>query len=142
MLRAARDQGLPGVLAKRLDSGYRPGQRSRDWRDITGVDVTQVVVGGWRPREADGLPASLLVGTSREDGISYLGSVSAGLTESQRRELAPQLRRAARRTSPFPPGAPADGHWVTPSLVGEVVFDGWTRRDTLHRPRWRGLLPP
>lgn len=141
VLRAARDQGLPGVLAKRLDSGYRPGQRSRDWREVTGVDVVQVVVGGWRPREVDGLPGSLLVGTTGENGISYLGTVSAGLTESQRRELAPRLRRAARRTSPFSSGAPADGHWVTPSLAGEVVFDGWTRRGTLRRPHWRGSLP-
>ncbi len=142
VLRAARSQGLPGVLAKRLDSGYRPGRRSRDWREITGVDVTQVVIGGWRPRGGDGLPASLLVGASGEGGVSYLGAVSAGLTEPQRQALAPRLRRTARRTSPFSSGAPADGCWVTPALVGEVVFDGWTQRGTLRRPRWRGLLRP
>lgn len=138
VLRAARDRGLPGVLAKRLESGYRPGRRSRDWREITGVDALQVVIGGWRPRAADGLPASLLVGAP--DGTAYLGTVSAGLTEPQRHELAPRLHRAARRSSPFPAGAPAGGRWVTPSLHGEVVFEGWTRRGTLRRPRWRGLL--
>ncbi len=31
-MRAARDQGLPGVVAKRLDSGYEPGRRSRAWQ--------------------------------------------------------------------------------------------------------------
>jgi len=31
---AARDQGLPGVLAKRLDSAYEPGKRSPAWRHI------------------------------------------------------------------------------------------------------------
>jgi bifunctional non-homologous end joining protein LigD len=35
-LRASREQGLPGVLAKRLDSPYRPGQRSADWLVIEG----------------------------------------------------------------------------------------------------------
>lgn len=140
VLRAARDQGLPGVLAKRLVSGYRPGRRSRDWLEITGVDVRQVVIGGWRPRGADGLPASLLLGAGDDGELSYLGTVSAGLTEPERRMLAPRLRRAARRSSPFSSGAPADGQWVTPSLAGEVVFDGWTQRGTLHRPRWRGLL--
>jgi bifunctional non-homologous end joining protein LigD len=34
-LRAARDQGLPGVVAKRLESSYRPGRRSRDWLSVT-----------------------------------------------------------------------------------------------------------
>ncbi|TCB90961.1 ATP-dependent DNA ligase [Micromonospora zingiberis] len=33
-LRTAREQGLPGVVAKRLDSVYEPGQRSRAWRSI------------------------------------------------------------------------------------------------------------
>jgi bifunctional non-homologous end joining protein LigD len=31
---AARLQGLAGVVGKRLDSVYRPGERTRDWREI------------------------------------------------------------------------------------------------------------
>jgi bifunctional non-homologous end joining protein LigD len=31
LLEAAKAQGLPGVVAKRLDSAYAPGKRSRDW---------------------------------------------------------------------------------------------------------------
>jgi bifunctional non-homologous end joining protein LigD len=31
LLEAARAQGLPGVVAKRLDSEYDQGKRSRDW---------------------------------------------------------------------------------------------------------------
>ncbi|TDC32547.1 ATP-dependent DNA ligase [Micromonospora sp. 15K316] len=33
-LRTSREQGLPGVVAKRLDSGYEPGRRSRRWLSI------------------------------------------------------------------------------------------------------------
>ncbi|WP_204037227.1 DNA polymerase ligase N-terminal domain-containing protein [Micromonospora qiuiae] len=33
-LHAAREQGLPGVVAKRLDSVYEPGRRSPTWRSI------------------------------------------------------------------------------------------------------------
>ena len=33
-LRTAREQGLPGVVAKRLDSPYEPGRRSRRWLSI------------------------------------------------------------------------------------------------------------
>jgi bifunctional non-homologous end joining protein LigD len=35
-LRASREQGLPGVTAKRLDSPYQPGKRSREWLSIRG----------------------------------------------------------------------------------------------------------
>jgi bifunctional non-homologous end joining protein LigD len=31
---ASRDQGMPGVLAKRLDSPYRAGETGKDWREI------------------------------------------------------------------------------------------------------------
>jgi bifunctional non-homologous end joining protein LigD len=36
-LRASREQGLPGVVAKRLESPYRPGERSGDWRSVPPV---------------------------------------------------------------------------------------------------------
>jgi bifunctional non-homologous end joining protein LigD len=34
LLEASREQGLDGIVAKRLASPYRPGQRSRDWREL------------------------------------------------------------------------------------------------------------
>jgi bifunctional non-homologous end joining protein LigD len=34
LLQAARAKGLWGLVAKRLDSPYRPGRRSDDWREI------------------------------------------------------------------------------------------------------------
>lgn len=49
VLRAGRDQGLRGLLAKRLDSVYRPGRRSRDWVEVGDVQVREVVIGGWLP---------------------------------------------------------------------------------------------
>lgn len=34
LLEASREQGLDGIVAKRLASPYRPGYRSRDWREL------------------------------------------------------------------------------------------------------------
>ena len=31
---AAKQRGLAGVIAKRLDSAYEPGTRTRDWREV------------------------------------------------------------------------------------------------------------
>ena len=33
-LQASREQGLPGVVAKRLDAPYTPGRRTRDWLKV------------------------------------------------------------------------------------------------------------
>ena len=34
VLAAAAENGMPGILAKRLQSPYQPGERSRDWRRV------------------------------------------------------------------------------------------------------------
>ncbi|MCW2507733.1 MAG: polymerase LigD, ligase domain protein, partial [Modestobacter sp.] len=61
---ASLENGLEGVVAKRLESTYRPGGRGPDWRKIKNIRSQSVVVGGWRPgagRRAGGI-GSLLVG--------------------------------------------------------------------------------
>ena len=52
VLTAARAAGLEGVVLKRLDSPYRPGARSADWRKVKLVASQSAVVGGFTPAEA------------------------------------------------------------------------------------------
>ena len=37
VLAAARENGIGGIVAKRLDAPYRPGRRSKDWQKITAL---------------------------------------------------------------------------------------------------------
>jgi bifunctional non-homologous end joining protein LigD len=46
---AAADQGLEGIMAKRIDSPYLPGRRSPTWRKCKVRRRQEVVVGGWTP---------------------------------------------------------------------------------------------
>lgn len=141
-------QGLEGLIAKRRDSTYLPGRRSKDWVKVKHQRMQEVVIGGWRAgegRRAGGI-GSLLLGVPDADGrLVYAGHVGTGFTARMLDDLATSLRRSARRTSPFAdevPRAHARGaHWVTPRLVGEVVFTEWTRDGRLRHPSWRGLRP-
>ncbi len=49
LLAATAAQGLEGVIAKRLDSPYRPGERSGEWVKIKNVRRQEFVIGGWLP---------------------------------------------------------------------------------------------
>ncbi|GAC1449241.1 MAG: hypothetical protein PVSMB10_00820 [Pseudarthrobacter sp.] len=49
LLESARELGLEGVMAKRTDSRYVSGQRTRTWIKIKLEQTQEVVVGGWRP---------------------------------------------------------------------------------------------
>jgi bifunctional non-homologous end joining protein LigD len=141
---ASRDNGLEGVVAKRLDSPYRPGVRAPEWRKVKHVRMQSVVVGGWRPgkgRRSGGV-GSLLVGVHDDEGrLVYAGHVGTGFTDAALRELAGLV--TARRTPPFAEAVPRevarDARWVEPDLVGEVAFAAWTADGRMRHPAWRGL---
>jgi len=145
VLHAAEQQGLEGIVAKRLDSGYLPGVRSPDWRKVKRLFQQEVVVGGWRPGKGvrEGRIGSLLVGVGTSAGLAYAGRVGTGFDEAMLRLLGERLAPLARETSPFDTEVPADhvrdARWVEPELVVQVSFDRWTRDDRLRHPVFLGL---
>jgi len=146
-VRASQQQGLEGVVAKRLTSRYRPGRRSPDWVKVKNIRAQEVVVGGWRPGKGrrEGTIGSLLLGLPGERGLTYIGQVGTGFTDDMLADLLSRLKRLARKTSPFNPDVPRadarDALWVSPRLVGEVAFGEWTSDGRLRHPAWRGLRP-
>jgi bifunctional non-homologous end joining protein LigD len=145
LLRASREQGLEGVVCKRLDSLYLPGRRSGDWLKIKHERVQEVVIGGWRPgagRRSRGI-GSLLVGFYEGRNLVYAGRVGAGFNEEALDDLLGRLTSLERPESPFAEGVlraeARDAHWVEPRLVGEVRFGEWTAGGRLRQPVWRGL---
>jgi bifunctional non-homologous end joining protein LigD len=142
---ATRELGLEGIVAKRRDSRYEPGRRSRAWIKAKHVRETEVVVAGWK--EGDGARAgrigSLLLGVNDEKGFVFAGHVGTGFTERVLDELARTLAPLRRDTPPFDtpvPRAEAKGAvWVEPLLVGTVAFTEWTSDGRLRHPSWKGL---
>ncbi|MBC7723553.1 MAG: ATP-dependent DNA ligase [Burkholderiaceae bacterium] len=138
--------GLEGVMAKRLDSVYRPGRRSPSWVKITHHRTQEVVIGGWRPGRGnrEGRIGSLLVGVMDGGALRYSGRVGTGFRDADLDLIARRLHPLARATTPFddvPEADAGDAHWVTPKLVGEVEFAEWTSAGRLRHPTWRGLRP-
>ena len=146
-LAASRQRRLEGVVAKRRDSRYEPGRRSRAWVKVKHVRTQEVVVGGWRPGAGhrEGTIGSLLMGVPGPGGLQYIGHVGTGFTQAALTDLGRRLASQQRRTSPFagelPRADAKDAVWVNPRLVGEVAFTEWTRDDRLRHPAWRGLRP-
>jgi hypothetical protein len=147
VLHAAQLHGLGGVLAKRLDSRYQPGRRTRAWVQTVPRHTQSVVVGGWLPgtgAEAGERPAALLVGVPGPDGLlRYLGRVSAGLDQPARRELASWFAGRQSARSPFvdPPSGSGDPRWLLPALVGEVSCRRWEVDGRLRQASWLRLTP-
>jgi bifunctional non-homologous end joining protein LigD len=144
VLAASEENGLEGVVAKRLSSPYRPGLRSPDWRKIKNFRTQAVVVGGWRAGQGrrTGTIGSLLVGVPDDEGrLVYVGHVGTGFSDQDLRDLQRML--TTRTTPPFEGALPRevtrDAHWVEPDLVGEVAYAVWTSDNRLRHPSWRGV---
>lgn len=145
-MHAAADLGLEGVIAKRLDSTYQPGQRSRLWIKMPRNKTVEVVIAGWKPGAGrrTGLIGSLLLGMHEPDGrLAFVGNV--GFTHQMLTDLGRQLAPLRRVTTPFDPPPPRgharDATWVRPVLVGEVSYRTLTPDGRLRHPAWRGLRP-
>ena len=147
-LAASAAAGLEGVVAKRADSVYEPGRRSRAWVKVKNVRTQEVLVGGWKPgegRRAAGI-GSLLLGLPGAAGLRYVGHVGTGFTTAALDDLARLLAPLERPASPFADGQvprpqAVVARWVEPRIVGEVAFAEWTPDGRLRHPVWRGLRP-
>ncbi len=149
LYQAAAERGLEGIVAKRLDSTYRPGKRSPAWRKCKVRRGQEVVVGGWTAgagARASSLGA-LLVGVHDPDApgrpLRFAGGVGTGFDEATRRDLLERLTPLAVAESPFDPpptGVTArDAHWVEPRLVIQIEFGEWTADGRLRHPAYLGL---
>jgi ATP-dependent DNA ligase len=76
---------LEGVVAKRRNSRYEPGRRSRAWVKVKSNRRQKFVVGGFKPN-ANGFE-SLLVGYYEGRKLMFASKVRAGLTPHIRAEL-------------------------------------------------------
>lgn len=141
---AVRGLGLEGVVAKRSESPYRPGLRSRDWRKVKFLLSQEFVVGGWiagRGGRSSGIGSLALGVHDHHDGtLRYCGRVGTGFTDIEIARLTVLLDGLACDASPFSGDvARLDGvHFVRPELVVEVAFSEWTSAGVLRHPSYRG----
>ena len=147
LLRAAREQKLEGVIAKRADSRYYPGKRTRDWLKIKARPRQEFIIAGYtkgrgRREKAFG---SLVLAVRRGNRLEYVGNCGTGFTEHEIERLLGKLRPLERKAPPFDavPKMPrirkGDVLWVEPKLVCEVEFSEWTHDGHLRAPSYQGL---
>jgi bifunctional non-homologous end joining protein LigD len=142
MLARARRDGWEGVIAKRTDSPYQPGVRSKAWLKLKVEHRQEFVVGGWtEPRNTREHIGALLLGYFDGGRFKYVGHTGGGFTREGLREMHRRLTRLERKTPPFehPPRTNERAHWTPPEVVVEVKFNEWTADGKLRQPIFLGV---
>jgi bifunctional non-homologous end joining protein LigD len=152
LARAAAAQGMEGIVAKRRDSVYEPGQRSGAWAKYKTNQGQELVIGGYMPGKH--VFDSLLVGYYDGDRLMFVGKIKNGFVPAVKEDLAKRFRRIESDTCPFanlpePKNArrglalTAEGMkqcvWLKPKLVAQIEYADWTKTDHLRHARFAGL---
>ena len=93
VLEAVRKLGLEGVVGKRIDSVYEPGERSGAWIKLRVNREQEFVIGGYIPG-THGFDA-LLVGVYENKELIFVAKVKNGFVPRIRDELFPAAQGAA-----------------------------------------------
>lgn len=141
MLDVCAANAMEGIVAKHLDSPYRPGRSSLWVKSMVRATAELVIVGHIDTRAAGGSVGALLVAGYDDAGdLVLVGQVGTGMSQRERRRLFELLdpietAHAPVRNPPAEPGV----RWVTPRYVGEIAYREYTPGRWLRHPSWKGL---
>jgi bifunctional non-homologous end joining protein LigD len=147
LFEVARAQNLEGIIAKRIDSPYKSGRRTRDWLKLKTENTDEFVVAGYTAgagRRA-GTFGALVLGAHEGGGLRYVGNVGTGFDDAEIRKLLALMKPLRRDVPPFAevPKMPrirkGDVQWVEPRLVAQVRYGEWTHDGRLRHPAYLGL---
>ena len=134
---AALANGFEGIVAKRFDSPYREGRRSRDWLKLKSAQSGEFLIGGYTRGNGAREPlGALLLGYREGKALRYAGHVGSGLDEATITMLLERSAKLKRTASPFaePPPLHRPTTWLTPRLIAEVSYSEWTPAGALRAP--------
>ncbi len=147
LFEAAQEQRLEGLIAKRADSLYAVGRRSRDWLKIKTHGRQEFIIAGYTKGQGRraGRLGSLILAVRQGNQLRYVGNCGTGFSDKEIDRLMRKLRPVERPDPPFrevpkmPKVRKRDVIWVEPVLVCEVEFVEWTHDGHLRAPSYQGL---
>src|SRR3984893_6907217 len=147
----ACESSLEGIISKRADAPYAPGDRGL-WVKVKCQNREEFVVVGWTDPESSRpwLGALLLAYYDTDGRLVYAGRVGTGISQAELGRLWRRLQPLATSEIPLevaPPRSnrfgsplvPSRVHWVRPELVVEVKYLTWTDDNLLRQVVYSGL---
>lgn len=141
-LKVAAENGLEGIIAKKKNSSYLPGYRTKEWLKIKIEARHEAVICGYtRKKDSDRLFSSLILGLPDKNGVKFIGQVGTGFTAASQKEIMAAMKPLLVKDCPFEkiPATTAPPVWIKPSLVCEVKYTELTKDGVMRHPSFQGL---
>lgn len=149
----ADKMGLEGIIAKREESQYMPGTRTREWLKIKTEKRQEAIIGGFTKNEGTSKQFSaLLLGLFEGGAFRHIGVVGTGFNNKTQTAILEKLKPFITRECPFaevpdynkpsrfrPDPPKATVTWVKPVVVAEISYRELTKDGVLRHPSFKGL---
>lgn len=150
---AAEKAGIEGIMAKKADSAYSAGDRSKEWLKVKVERRQEVVIGAFtRNAGTDKLFSALAIGVYEKGVLRYIGKVGTGWSEKKQKELMAEFEPLVTEVCPFdvepdvdepsqfrPRRLGAKPFWLTPKLVCEVNLAEITSDGKVRQASFKGM---
>jgi bifunctional non-homologous end joining protein LigD len=144
---------MEGIMAKKADSLYKPGLRTKEWLKIKAQKRHEVVIGGFTQNEGSAKTfSSLLVGLYENGRLNYIGKIGTGFNDKTQKEIMAKMKPLSVAKPPFTevpdvdkpsrfrPNPPkASVTWLKPELVCEVSYAELTDDGVMRHPSFEGI---
>jgi DNA ligase D-like protein (predicted ligase) len=147
----ACELSVEGIVSKRVDAPYAPGNRGL-WLKTKCLNREEFVVVGWTDPEGSRpfLGALLLAYHAPDRRLVYAGRVGGGISNAELGRLWRCLQPLTTSEMPLDVPPPRDSrfgsplvlsrvHWVRPELVVEVKYLSWTDDNLLRQVIYQRL---
>lgn len=129
---------LEGIVAKRRDSKYFPGKRTKDWIKIKNLMDDDFVICGYQLKDKGVISIIIAQYLSEADmRLVYKGHVTLGIS-SANFKIIKSIPRISNPFESLPPGND-ETIWIKPSLVCTVKYMMKTSGGGLRQPVFKGL---
>lgn len=135
-------RGLEGMMAKKKESPYLEGVRSKAWLKIKNEHTQEVVICGFtEPKRGRKDFGALMTGVYKDKKLHFSGRVGGGFTVKKLKELKAMMIPHIIRECPLDvvPKPNSDVTWITPKFVCQVKFKEMTKDGIMRQPIFLGL---
>ena len=152
LVHSVKAQGVEGLVAKRRDSKYQPGERTGAWQKMRVNQGQELVIAGYTPSSKNF--DALVIGYYEDGKLMYAARTRNGFTPASRAELFKKLKPLEIKECPFAnlpekkagrwgAGLTAEKmkecRWLRPQLVGQFEFVEWTDVSHLRHTKFIAL---
>lgn len=130
LFKKVQEKDLEGIVAKKIDSTYEIGTRTKDWIKIKNIKQESFYVGAYQ-EEKDKPMVRLFLGEYKENNLCFVGKVMVGKKSKFYKKL---MEAEGRRTTPFYDFDEKNIKYLKPVLTCEVAYLERTENSHLRQP--------